>query len=390
MIIHKIYIGGWFQRTTLHLTEIWDFLKSGKTNLSFDAAEFKAARDRLEVKNIARKNDLLEYINIDTNCSVDYRIYEDGLIILEKKFEDLDKDCEAIKDYYDNKLSKSLSYIFSKGAPVPKELANIKTILPYIIMASDATKKEVKELFDSHNEEVYSELSTGKTEVYRSSGIIFINNLENDELAREIIEAEIFFREYKTQLHRYLSIHRTVWEKIEKIKELDKIKGSEIEKYRNELSVYQKTITLIDARIEQMDTYIETRQKIVNLQRIDEKLKPLFRFKYETLQDTHEYIKDLWLMTKNYLDSTIQMLAELQSQSTISTISSLRLITSVGVVAGIFGYLGSEQIPHLTIIGIFYFIVLLIVALLVNQLISKFYFAKKYRIDDQEIDKNIK
>ncbi|MFA6492880.1 MAG: hypothetical protein WCV58_01960 [Patescibacteria group bacterium] len=390
MIIHKIYIGGWFQRTTLHLTEVWDFLKSGKTDLSFDAEEFKLARERLDVKDISRQNNFLEYVFVNTNDKIDYRIYEDGLIVLEKEFEDLEKDFKAIKDYYDSKLSKSLSYLFSKGAPVPKELANIKTILPYIVMVSDATKQEAQELFNDHNEEVYSMLSTGKIEVYRSPGIILINNLESDKLAREIIEAEIFFREYKTQLHRYLSIHRTIWEKIERIKELDEIKGSEIEKYRNELSIYQKTITLIDARIEQMDTYIQTRQKIVNLQQIDEKLKPLFDFKYETLQDTHEYIKDLWLMTKDYLDSAIQMLEELQSQSTVSAISSLRLITSIGVVAGVVGYLEVKKIPKFTLEGIFYFIILLVAAIAVNQLITKFYLTKKYRIDDQEIDKNIK
>lgn len=389
MTIQKIYIGGWFQRTTLHLTEIWDFLKYGKTNLNLQKDKLDLAKNELDIKEVTRQNGLLEYIQIETNSKINYRIYEDGLIILEKDFDELENDFESIKQYYDEKLSKSLSLIFSKGAPVPKELANIKTILPYIIMASDAKKEEAEKLFKNQNEDIYSALSTDKTEVYRSSGIILINNLENKGLAREIIESEIFFREFKTQLGRYLSIHRTIWEKIEKIKEVKKIKGNQIEKLRNELAIYQKTINLISARIEQMDTYILTRQRVTGLQKIDDNLKEIFQFKFETLIDTHEYIKDLWQMTNHYLASAIELLTSLQAESTKNTISSLQLITSIGVVAGIISYLESDRLPNFTIVGILYFFLLLFVALIINNFLSSFYRNKKFNVQDQGINKNI-
>jgi hypothetical protein len=77
-----------------------------------------------------------------------------------------------------------------------------------------------------------------------------INNLKDEKLVREIIESQIFFREFKSQLHRYLAIHRILWEKIRTIKERGEIKGSEVDSLRNELSVYQKTINLIGARID--------------------------------------------------------------------------------------------------------------------------------------------
>ena len=41
-----------------------------------------------------------------------------------------------------------------------------------------------------------------------------------------------------------------------------------------------------------------------------------FQFKFETLLDTHEYIKHLWGMTKNYLTSAIEIFSELQAKST--------------------------------------------------------------------------
>lgn len=36
MNIEKIYIGGWFQRTTLQLSEIYDFVREGTSALNLD------------------------------------------------------------------------------------------------------------------------------------------------------------------------------------------------------------------------------------------------------------------------------------------------------------------------------------------------------------------
>ena len=390
MKIQKIYIGGWFQRTTLHLTEIWDFLKNEKSNLDFPKDKLEKARKVLGVIEVSRESGPLEYILAKTNLKISFRIYEDGLIILEKEPELLINDFAAIRNYYDNKLSKSLSLIFSKGAPIPKDLANIKTILPYIITTSEADKKSVEKIFKDSKEEIYSVLETNNLEVYRAPGIILINNLTDEKMAREIIESQIFFREFKSQLHRYLAIHRTLWEKIREIKERGQIKGTAIDSLRNELSVYQKTINLIGARIDQMPAYVKTRQKITDTEKIDDYLQPLFQFKFETLLDTHEYIKHLWDMTQNYLASAIELFTELQAQSTKNTISSLQLVTTIGVVAGILGYLGKDTLPQFTSVGLIYFSLLMIMTWIINGLISKFYKNKKYNIKNREIEKDIK
>ncbi len=390
MTIQKIYIGGWFQRTTLHLTEIWDFLNRGKSNLDFPKEQLDEAMGSLSLDSVSRESGPLEYILVKTNKEISYRIYEDGLIILEKDFSSLKNDFESIKDYYDNKLSKALSLIFSKGAPVPKELANIKTILPYIITVTDATKEETDKIFKDFSEDVYSTLTTKNIEVYRAPGIILINNLKDEKLVREIIEAQIFFKEFKSQLHRYLAIHRILWEKIRMIKERGEIKGNEVDSLRNELSVYQKTINLIGARIDQMPAYVKTRQKITDVEKIDDYLQPLFQFKFETLLDTHEYIKHLWGMTKNYLTSAIEIFSELQAKSTKNTISSLQLITTIGVVAGILGYLGKDTLPKFTSIGLIYFSLLMVMTWIINSIVSKFFKNKKYNIEGQDIEKDIK
>lgn len=258
----------------MHLTEIWDFLQHGKSNLDFPKEKLDEAREFLSLNKVSRESGPLEYIFVKTNKGISYRIYEDGLIILEKDFRSLKNDFEAIRDYYDHKLSKALSLIFSQGAPIPKELANIKTILPYIVTVTDAAKEEAEKIFKDFSEDVYSTLATKNIEAYRSPGIILINNLQDENLPREIIESQIFFREFKSQLHRYLAIHRIlcIMEKIRTINERGKIKGNKLDSLRNELFVYQKTVNLIGSRIDQMPAYVKTRQKITDVEKIDDYL----------------------------------------------------------------------------------------------------------------------
>lgn len=362
----------------------------GKTDLDFPEKDFIEARNNLDIEEISREGDFLEYVFVKTIRGINFRIYEDGLIILERDFTDIKVDFEVIRDYYDKKLSKSLSLIFSKGAPIPKELANIKTILPYIVIASEVKDKEAKEFFRDLGEDIYSSVSKKEVKVYRSSGVILIGNLRDEKLAREIIESQIFFREFKSQLHRYLAIHRIIWEKIQKIKERGEIKGADIDKLRNELSVYQKTVNLIGARIKQMTPYVKTRQEIISLEKVDKYLTPLFKFKFETLLDTHEYVRHLWRMTENYLNSAIELFTELQAKSTKSSLSSLQLVTTFGVVAGIVVYLGKDTLPRLTPVGVIYFLIIIVITWVSNALVSEFYKNKKYAISKQEIEKDIK
>src|SRR3989344_3851666 len=82
MTVQKIYIGGWFQRTTLHLSEIYDFLKEGKSELALDLAKLKDLRGALEISGIEMKIDSLDYILFRSRSGIEVKIYEDGLIVL--------------------------------------------------------------------------------------------------------------------------------------------------------------------------------------------------------------------------------------------------------------------------------------------------------------------
>ena len=139
-----------------------------------------------------------------------------------------------------------------------------------------------------------------------------------------------------------------------------------------------------------MPSYVKTRQKITDVEKIDDYLQPLFQFKFETLLDTHEYVQHLWGMTKNYLASAIELFTDLQAKSTKNTISSLQLITTIGVVAGILGYLGRDTLPKFTSMGLIYFSLLMVMTWIINSVVSKFYKNKKYTIESKKIEKDIK
>ena len=95
-------------------------------------------------------------------------IFEDGLITLNNKevsedtlFADIDK----LQDYYEQRLSPALNYLFSLGAPVPKELAGIKDVYPYFIVLDKATRAEMQELLARTEGQRYFEFTNSKYDV---------------------------------------------------------------------------------------------------------------------------------------------------------------------------------------------------------------------------------
>ena len=131
MKISSVYIGGWFQRTMLQLSEIYDFLRDCKSQLALDQEKLKTFRKELAIGKIDYGVAGEEYISFTTALNIKVKIFEDGLIVLknEQVSEDtLFADIDHVQDYYENKLSPAFNYLFSLGAPVPKELANIENI----------------------------------------------------------------------------------------------------------------------------------------------------------------------------------------------------------------------------------------------------------------------
>lgn len=393
MKISNVYIGGWFQRTMLQLTEIYDFLRDCKSKLDLDPEKLANFRKELAIGKIDYGVMGEEYIEFTTALDIKVKIFEDGLIVLnnQRVSEDtLFADIDRVTDYYENKLSKAFNYLFSLGSPVPKELANIENVYPYFIMCDNVTKDEMSELLSRTEKQKYFEFSNDKYDVIRGDKYYFINNKKQsfDNIER-YIEEQVFIREFKGQLHRYLNMHRIIWEKIDSVKENVNIKGSEIVKFTSKLEGYAKTINLIDGRIKQMSTYISTREKIA---KSDEELSEFLLisgYRYETLRDTLDYIKYLWDMTKNYVVSAQKLFDGIKQDVTSSSVKSLTIVTSMSAGAAILD-LFTESAPTFSTFGVFYFFILAVLGYSSNKILEAISKRKKYEISDIEYEKDIK
>lgn len=387
----KIYIGGWFQRTTLHLSEIYDFLKEAESPLELDKNKLKDLRGNIDINILEMKLGRFDYIFLKSNSGIEIKIYEDGLIILSKdNTSAIEEDIRSLTEYYEQKLSPGISYIFSLGAPIPKELANIKIIYPYFIVLNKSSKQDVDDVLNQFKQEKYFELRKKEFEIYRGDKLYIINNISEKLSSIEyFIEEQVFIREFKTQLHRYLNLHRIIWERIAEVKERGEIKGSDIKQFKNKIEGYGKTINLIEARINQMDTYIKTRESIAKNNPNLKEFIDVLNFKHETLYDTLEYIKDIWGMTKNYVNSAMELFTSIQAASTESSVKNLTVITSMGVGATLMG-LFSQKLPEFKISGMIYFLILVFVGYAANKIMRTIAMRKMYKIRSVEIIKDIK
>lgn len=377
----------------LQLSEIYDFLRETKTKLALDHDKLVEYRKNLQIGRIDYGVQGEEYIEFTTSVNIKVKIFEDGLIILNNQnvSEDtLFADIDALADYYENKLSPAFSYLFSLGAPVPKELAHIETVYPYFVVTENATKDDMNTLLTRTDKQKYFEFDNEKYDVIRGDVYYFINNkkskLENIE---RYIEEQIFIREFKGQLHRYLNLHRIIWEKIDNVKERASVKGADILAFNTKLDSYAKTITLIEGRINQMSSYLSTREKIAKNDKELVEFLNISGYRYETLKDTLDYIKQLWNMTKNYVSSAQKLFSGLKSDVSNKSINSLTLVTSMSAGTSVIGLLTKSE-PKFTIFGIKYFFILAIIVFTMNKGLKYVQSKRRYRINDSELDKDIK
>ena len=393
MKITNVYVGGWFQRTMLQLTEIYDFLRECSTKLNLDQEKLQEYRKNLEIGKIEYSVAGVEYLTFTTAQDISVKIFEDGLVVLNNEkvsdktlFADIDK----VTDYYENKLSPAFSYLFSLGAPVPKELANIETVYPYFIVCDNITDKQMNELLTQTETQKYFEFQCDKYDVLRGDKYYFVNNkkqsLENIE---RYIEEQIFIREFKGQLHRYLNIHRIIWEKIDEVKEHIKVKGADIVKFTSKLEGYAKTINLIDGRINQMGTYISTRERIAKSDKELTEFLAISGYRYETLRDTLSYIQYLWDMTQNYVSSAQKQFASIKSDVTSASVNNLAIVTAMSAGASLLGLFQKSK-PTFTLYGFVYFFILALIGWIANKILSYVSSKQKYDVTDIEYDADIK
>jgi len=386
--IEQISIGGWFQRTTLHLSEIYDFLKYADSPLDFDKDKLQELQKLVNPKNLTMHVGELDHITFDTEDNTNVTIFEDGLITLDTNniHGVIQDEIDKLTSFYEEKISPAFSYIFSLGAPVPKELANIKTIYPYFVVFDNKDSQEVESVFTELGEQVHYKVHKEQFDILRGDKLYVINNKRAPlELVDNFIGEVIFTREFKGQMHRYLNLHRIIWERIAEVKERGSIKGKEIGAFKSKIDHYGKSINLIGARIDQMDAYINTRSKIARTHLSESEFIEIVGFRYETLSNTLKYVKHIWKMTENYVVSAQGTFSDLQAKATSKSIKNLTVVTSMGVGASLISLFNTSK-PEISTYGILYVFILAAIGYTVSKTMRWWGLRKDYTVTSDDLN----
>ena len=339
MKIENIYIGTWFQRTNLHLKEFFYFLQTGKSRLALDQSRLAHFYKELTPKKIYwEEGEVFDCVRARFD-NLEMAFFEDGLVLFKKEYQDLKKDLQGLREFYEKNFSPAVSYLYSLGAPLPKRLAKTELILPYIIVASEVEEREVKELFSEVGDFVQSYVSAPEASLYFGNEISLFSlkkAKKEDFQIEEIIECFIFFREFTAQLNGYLQAHRSIWEDVSQIRDRPALRFRDFPDIRNFLMQIKQTLSFVEARLTQMENFMTVRREQVKEKNRDEILKSLSIYQFDTLTNSHRYMASLWKMTQDYADSTFNLLSMFYQENTQRAVDALKLVTIISMGIGFF------------------------------------------------------
>lgn len=337
----KIYLGTWFQRTSLHLQEIYNFLKFQKSIVGLDKSQGLKLLQKVSIRDLNyRRDTIFHYLEFWSN-NVKVVITEDGIIRLTSNLEkSLNIEIKKITEFYSNYLGPVLSYLFSLGAPLPKDLKRAEDVFPVLISGHNIDNNTINSYFSLEQDTIQSTVNNRNIDLYLGEKLELINfkksNLGKTKIADEIVQYLIFTREFEIQLHKYLNLHRLMWEKVSEIRERREIRFRDFPRVREEILDFLKTLSFVKARLAQMHDILRERSAATDL-KVKQELNSLGIEHFNFLDASRDYISDLWQMTIEYVEGTLELLESLYAENTQRELNTLKYITLVGVLTGFFG-----------------------------------------------------
>ncbi len=340
MKIQQIYLGTWFQRTSLHLKELYKFLKYKTTKLDLEKERLNHLWENLHIEKVEFFGNG-EFDEIQIFCGdVFVRVSEDGIILLTTDQINSEKAKQLLESFYTEYFAPTLTYLFSRGAPLPKILDQVKEVHPLLILTKNITEKQVFDLYETHHDVIMTRLVGEHTQVYRGDVINLFNFGKSKKFTHEHVEAllhyVVFFREFENQLDRYLQIHRTMWDEITAIREAEEMPYKDFPHIRAEILQNLKTLSFVKARLAQMKDIIQERRHTID-PHIRNELKSLGLYKFDHLEANQKYITHLWQMTIEYVKGSLSLLESLYQENTQKELNAIKFITFGALITGFFG-----------------------------------------------------
>ena len=340
MRIKQIYLGTWFQRTSLHLKELYRFLKFQKGQPGLGEDRLQHLWNNLNVKKVEfiGNNEFDEIVVLCGHIIVS--VTEDGIILLTTKETDIKKAKNNLESFYTEFFAPMLSYLFSLGAPLPMILNQAKDVHPFLVATQNLKDKEADQLYSTFHDEKLTTLTGNHLSVYIGD-VLSIFNVKNPRKfsyirARELLHYVIFFREFEKQLDSYLALHRTMWDRVTAIREAEQMAYKDFPRIREEILTNLKTLSFVKARLAQMRDIIEERQHTIE-DKIKNELHALGLLRFDHLEANQKYVSHLWQMTIEYVKSSLSLLESLYQENTQKELNAIKFITFGALITGFFG-----------------------------------------------------
>ncbi len=330
-----LYLGVWFQRTALHLKEVHNFFQTGKGIKGLNQVKLKDNWKKLGIKKSIYHEETQFDILEASSQGITFSMTEDGIILLKCPFEDMKKAVDRVENYYSKIMGPAISYLFSLGAPIPKDLRVIQETYPLYFVIERATQSECLEFFKKNNDTVQSTVKRSTIEIYNGEKTAVINVLNPSQFGsiEECVRNITLFREFERQSNTYLSSHRTIWDETSKIRDSKKVGSKDFSQIRDTLLEQLKTLSFGKARLAQMRDILDARNASID-SRTRKQLETLGLLeRFEMLKSSQSYLMNLWQMTEDYVNGTQNLLSTFYEESTKRELVFLNLLTVIAAAA---------------------------------------------------------
>lgn len=340
MKLERMYLATWLQRTTVHLEEIHNFFTRNFDQLILAPEVLEGFHQDINAKNVIF-NELNDFDILRAEMNgMDFLATEDGVLMLSAKVSSVAETRETLERYYEGHLGPAIAYLFSRGAPLPKQLAALEEVYPILLVVRNASQKEIDELFAQMGDECSSFVQSGNVQIFFGKTFHVVRLLKNSRkvngMLDDLLANVIFLREYDKQLRGYLNLHRVMWDEVSQIRESKTVRYRDFPAVRKKIMDFLKTLSFVKARLSQMADINIARRDLLRPEVKDE-LKAMGLGRFENELADQKYIADLWQMTIEYVKGTLDLLESLFQENTQRELNTLKFFTLIAATTSFFG-----------------------------------------------------
>lgn len=341
MQVTRMYLVTWIQRTTIHLKEMHDLFCGSYDQLHLDQKKLEKHHDALEIHSVefAEENDF-EVLRMKSGPYL-FSAVEDGIFMLATDgISDIASARSNLENYYRDKIGPALSYLFSRGAQLPKSLSEVSEFYPIVMILEHATEHDVRKLYSNLGEQFDHVVTSKTTQIFFGKVYtvlrLFKRDARRDKVIDDLVANIIFLQEFTKQLRDYLNTHRSMWDHITKIRETSNMKYKDFPLVRRKIMDFLKTLLFINARLNQMGDIAHARYVLLRIE-VKSELEECNLLKFENAIADLRYVKDLWTMTIEYVKETLSLLESLYGENTQRELNAVKIITMITAITGFFG-----------------------------------------------------